>query len=162
MPDTTFRIEFFASAAYNADGSGEAEDYLGSLEVTTDATGRSFSPSPSRRRPGCRSSRPRPPIPRATPPRSRPCAGPLWRHRRRSVRTGRRPAAGLLGRVGRWHRDPGPRCRAARPGVGPDALGLGRDADAVEYRRPDRLGRWDRIAVVQRSALGAERGARRA
>ena len=49
----------------------------------------------------------------------------------------------------------GSRCRAARPGVEPDALGLGRDADALEHRRPDRLGRWDRIAVLQRSALGA-------
>jgi hypothetical protein len=39
LPDTTFRIDLFASAAYNADGSGEAEDYLGSLEVTTDASG---------------------------------------------------------------------------------------------------------------------------
>jgi FG-GAP-like repeat/FG-GAP repeat len=37
--DTTYRIDVFASAAYNADGSGEAQDYLGSLEVTTDATG---------------------------------------------------------------------------------------------------------------------------
>ncbi len=39
MPDTTFRIDLFASAAYNADGSGEAEDYLGSLQVTTDPSG---------------------------------------------------------------------------------------------------------------------------
>ena len=38
-PDTTFRIDFFASAGYGPGGSGEAEDYLGSLEVTTDASG---------------------------------------------------------------------------------------------------------------------------
>jgi hypothetical protein len=38
-PNTTFRIDLFASAAYRAGGSGEAQDYLGSLEVTTDATG---------------------------------------------------------------------------------------------------------------------------
>jgi hypothetical protein len=37
--EMTFRIDVFASAAYNADGSGEAEDYLGSLEVTTDGQG---------------------------------------------------------------------------------------------------------------------------
>jgi hypothetical protein len=39
LPDTTFRVDIFASAAYNADESGEAEDYLGSMEVTTDASG---------------------------------------------------------------------------------------------------------------------------
>ncbi len=38
-PDTTFRIDVFASSAYSSDGSGEAEDFLGSLQVTTDATG---------------------------------------------------------------------------------------------------------------------------
>jgi hypothetical protein len=42
LPDTTFRIDVFASAAYNADGSGEAQDYLGSLEVTTDAQGQAI------------------------------------------------------------------------------------------------------------------------
>ena len=54
-----------------------AQDYLGSMEVTTDATGQVVSPSPSRRRPGCRSSRRRPPTPRATPRKSRPCTGSL-------------------------------------------------------------------------------------
>jgi hypothetical protein len=39
LPDTTYRIVLFASAADNSDGSGEAEDYLGSMEVTTDASG---------------------------------------------------------------------------------------------------------------------------
>ena len=39
LPDATFRVDLFASAAYSSDGSGEAEDYLGSLEVTTDASG---------------------------------------------------------------------------------------------------------------------------
>ena len=39
LPDTTFRIDVFASSAYNADGSGEEQDFLGSLMVTTDATG---------------------------------------------------------------------------------------------------------------------------
>jgi parallel beta-helix repeat protein len=38
-PDTTFRIDVFASSAYNADGSGEEQDFLGSLMVTTDAAG---------------------------------------------------------------------------------------------------------------------------
>ncbi len=48
-PDTTFRIDLFASAAYGPDGAGEAEDYLGSLDVTTDSQGQAtfdvpFSP----------------------------------------------------------------------------------------------------------------------
>ena len=38
LPDTTFRIDVFASAR-PAPGSGEAQDFLGSLEVTTGATG---------------------------------------------------------------------------------------------------------------------------
>ncbi len=38
-PDTTFRIDVFASAGYGPGGAGEAQDYLGSLTVTTDPTG---------------------------------------------------------------------------------------------------------------------------
>jgi hypothetical protein len=38
-PGTTYRIEFFASSAYGPGGSGEAEDFLGSLEVMTDGRG---------------------------------------------------------------------------------------------------------------------------
>jgi hypothetical protein len=37
--DTTFRIDVFASSAYGPGGAGEAEDYLGSMEVTTDSQG---------------------------------------------------------------------------------------------------------------------------
>jgi FG-GAP-like repeat len=40
LPETTYRIDVFASSAYNADGSGEEQDFLGSLMVTTDAAGR--------------------------------------------------------------------------------------------------------------------------
>ena len=39
LPETTFRIDVFASASYGPGGSGAAEDDLGSLEVTTDSTG---------------------------------------------------------------------------------------------------------------------------
>jgi hypothetical protein len=38
-PDTTFRIDIFASAGCGPGGAGEAQDYLGSLTETTDATG---------------------------------------------------------------------------------------------------------------------------
>jgi hypothetical protein len=38
-PDAAFRIDVFASASYGPRGAGEAEDYLGSLVVTTDSRG---------------------------------------------------------------------------------------------------------------------------
>jgi hypothetical protein len=48
-PDTTYRIDVFASAGSGAGGAGEAQDFLGSLEVTTDNQGQAvfdvpFSP----------------------------------------------------------------------------------------------------------------------
>lgn len=36
--DTTFRIEFFSSEACNSSGSGEGQTFLGSTDVTTDAS----------------------------------------------------------------------------------------------------------------------------
>ena len=39
LPDTTFRVDFFASATFGPRSAGEAEDYLGSLQVTTDSQG---------------------------------------------------------------------------------------------------------------------------
>ena len=38
-PDSTFRVDVYASAGYSAEGAGQAQDFLGSLEVTTDQTG---------------------------------------------------------------------------------------------------------------------------
>ncbi len=38
-PDATFRIDVFASAAFSLGGAGQAQDYLGSLDVTTDSQG---------------------------------------------------------------------------------------------------------------------------
>ena len=38
-PNTTFRVEFFASAAADPSGYGQAERYLGFVNVTTDAAG---------------------------------------------------------------------------------------------------------------------------
>jgi hypothetical protein len=50
-PDTTFRIDVYASGSYGPGGAGEAEVYLGSMQVTTDSQGRvifsiPFSPPP--------------------------------------------------------------------------------------------------------------------
>jgi hypothetical protein len=38
-PSATFRIEFFANAEYDPSGYGEGQLYLGSVDVTTDASG---------------------------------------------------------------------------------------------------------------------------
>ena len=38
-PSTTFRLEFFSSAAQDSTGYGEAQTFLGSKDVTTDSTG---------------------------------------------------------------------------------------------------------------------------
>ena len=38
-PDTTYRVDVYASAGYDSNGAGEAEDYLGTLEATTDRGG---------------------------------------------------------------------------------------------------------------------------
>ncbi len=39
IPNATFHIDIFASSSYGPGGAGEAEDYLGSLDVTTDSNG---------------------------------------------------------------------------------------------------------------------------
>ncbi len=39
VPDTTFRVDVYASAGYSPQGAGQAQDYLGSLDVTTDSQG---------------------------------------------------------------------------------------------------------------------------
>jgi hypothetical protein len=38
-PDTAFRVDVYASAAEGPDGSGDAQDFLGSMGVATDASG---------------------------------------------------------------------------------------------------------------------------
>ena len=38
-PDTTYRIDVYASAGHGPGGAGEAQDDLGSLQETTDAAG---------------------------------------------------------------------------------------------------------------------------
>ena len=39
QPDTAYHLDIFASGAYSANGTGEAQEYLGSLDVTTDSQG---------------------------------------------------------------------------------------------------------------------------
>ncbi len=38
-PETTFRIDVFASSSYSDPGAGQAQEFLGSLDVTTDSQG---------------------------------------------------------------------------------------------------------------------------
>ena len=52
-PHASFDLDFFASAAFAADGSGQAERYLGSLQITTDGEGQAvfeipYAPPPDR------------------------------------------------------------------------------------------------------------------
>ena len=42
QPGALYHVEFFASARYGSNGSGEAEDFLGSLDVTADSIGEAF------------------------------------------------------------------------------------------------------------------------
>ena len=44
IPNTTFRIEFFANAACDASGNGEGATFLGTTTVTTDVTGNGTIP----------------------------------------------------------------------------------------------------------------------
>ena len=45
-PNTNFRLEFFASSAIDPSGYGEGERFLGTVDVTTDASGTwNFSPT---------------------------------------------------------------------------------------------------------------------
>ena len=39
LADTTFNVDVYASSGYSTEGAGQAEDYLGSLNVTTDGQG---------------------------------------------------------------------------------------------------------------------------
>ncbi len=39
LPDTTFEVDLYASAGYATSGAGQAEDFLGSLAVTTNSQG---------------------------------------------------------------------------------------------------------------------------
>ena len=153
-PDTTFRIEFFASAGYGPGGSGEAQVDLGSLEVTTNASGQVGFAVPFTAPAGL-------PIITATATDPQGNTSEVSSLRQATLQVpsgslrGAEPIAGVDDPGGGWDRDRGSPGRANQSGVGLDALGLRRDADAVEYRWPDRLGQWDRIAVVQRSAGGA-------
>ena len=87
-PDTTYRIDVFAGAGFAAGGAGQAEVYLGSLEVTTDASGQAGFEVPYAPPPGLPVSPPPRPTPLVTLPRCRP-------RRRADLQAPRRSSASL-------------------------------------------------------------------
>ncbi len=158
-PDTTFDIEFFASAAYGPGGSGEAQDYLGSLDVTTDAAGETVFAVPFTAPGGlpvvtATATDPQGNTSEVSALRPAPFEAPAQYAAR-----GSGAAGNLLGDDERCHLLARPRCRTARSVMEPDALGRGGDALALEYGRAERLRRRDGIVVVQRTAHGDRRGA---
>ncbi len=137
-PDATFRVDIFASTGYGPGGAGEAVDLLGSLEVTTDADGSAVFAVPYR-------------APADLPIISATATSPLGNtsevSAERAGPASRRPATpapdgraarDLLGRAGRSHRPGGSGRGTPRPGVEADAVGLARDAEALEHRRAGR------------------------
>ena len=158
-PDTRFHIDFFASASYGAGGWGDAEQYLGSLDVTTDGHGRALFDVPYA---------PPADLPVLTATATDPLGNTsevaslrqaVAQAPAQTVRTGSRKAADFFGRCRRPDRSGRPRCRPARPGVGPDAIGFGRGPYSLDGLRLERLGQWDRINVLSRQPLRRESGA---
>ena len=162
-PDQTYRIDVLRQLQLTVPTARvRRRTWLGSLDGDDRRHGQAVFAGPLHPAGrACPCSRPRPPTPRATPPKSRRSGRAAFQVPTRTVRGGP---------IRRWPSRPRPGDAIAiqdpnagplDPAVEPDALGPERDADLVDYGRPDRLGRWDRIALVQRPALGPRRGAGR-
>ena len=159
LPDTTFRIDVYASAAYGPGGSGEAQVYLGSLAVTTDASGQVSFAVPFTAPAGL-------PILTATATDPQGNTSEVSSLRQGTLQV---PSASLRAVPNQSlaiATQAGGGIAIEDPSAGPTnpvwdlTLSVSDGTlTLLEYRRPDRLGRWDRIAVVQRSAGGAQRGA---
>ena len=100
LANTRFHLEFFASAGYADGGAGQAEVWLGSLDVTTNGVGQVVFDIPFHRPSESRLSRPPQLIRPAIPPRSRGGVALLPSRRRRS-RFMSRPASRPLSRRAR-------------------------------------------------------------
>ena len=158
-PDTTFRIDVFASAGYGPGGSGEAQDYLGSLEVTTDASGQVSFAVPFTAPAGL-------PIITATATDPQGNTSEVSALRPVTLQAPSLSVRAVANQSLAFATQSGDGIAIEDPEAGPTnpvwdlTLSVSDGTlTLVEYRRPDRLGRWDRIAVVQRSAGGAQRGA---
>ena len=134
--------------------------YLGSLEVTTDATDDAVFNVPFTPPAGL-------PIVTATATDPQGNTSEVSALRQTTLQVTflvcsrcRQPVKRDLGQSGGRYRDPGPRRRSARPGLEPDALGLERIAEPASIAGLTGSGDGTGIAVVYRWAFGRERGAR--
>ena len=159
-PETTYRIDLFASAGYSPQGAGQAQDYLGSLDVTTDSQGQAVFDVPFTSPAGL-------PVVTATATDAHGNTSEVSALRRAGLRVAGglcsrccRSAAALLGRNGRCHRIARPGCRTARPGMERDPFGDGWIADALERERPGGHGQRHGHAAIPRISLGSERSTR--
>ena len=161
-PDTTFRIDVFAGARYGPGGTGEAQDYLGSLNVTTDSSGQVIFAVPFTAPAGL-------PIITATATDPLGNTSDLSAARVDNLQATTQlfqvvPGGSLIFSTASGNGiellDPDAGTLPSAPGVELDALGLGWKSDPGEHGRSDRFRRWERIAILRRSALGNRRGAR--
>ena len=159
QPNTPFHLEFFASSRYATDGSGEAEVYLGSLEVTTDSQGQAafevpFSPPVDR------------PIVTATATDPLGNTSELSPRRHAPILTSPGPSARLVpGTPLVFSTATGNALTLSDPDAGPldpvSNLTLSVTSGSLmlpEHRWPGGLGQRDRNAALSGGPLGAERG----
>ncbi len=158
-PNTTFRVDIFASNSFSREGAGQAQDYLGSLEVTTDSTGQAVFNVPFAAPAGL-------PVitATATDPQGDTSEVSAIRQPTLDVPTqivprGSGRVAVVLGGLGRWDLNRRLRCRTAGSDVGPDAFGVVGYAVAFELDRTDRLGKRHERTAICRIALCPQRGA---
>ena len=153
-PDTAYRIDVFASAGYGPGGAGEAQDDLGSLVATTDATGQLTFVVPFTAPAGLTDI-----TATATDPSGNTSEVSALRQGvlevpATPVRVARGQPVTISAASGDGIALQDPEARTVQCGMGPDALGPGRDADSLESRRPGRHGRWHRVVILPGLAVG--------
>ncbi len=157
-PDTTIRVDVYASAGYSAQGAGEEQDYLGSLEVTTDSQGQATFDVPFSAPAGM-------PVLTATATDPFGNTSEVSAERRAArwdsdagVALGRRSGGEFLRPGGEWNRDRRSRCGVTGSGVEPDAFGRVRHAIIFEFDRIGGHGQWHGHTAISGNSVGPERG----
>ena len=159
-PDQSYRVDIYDTTVYLPGSSGAAQAWLGSLVVTTDASGRSTFAipfKPSARRPAITAT--------ATATDLQGDTSGLSNGRQATleapvgvVRVA--PGQSLAFSTGSGDaiaiQDPG--CRSAGAGVVADALRAGREPEPGHDHRPEGDGRRDGLNVLQRHGRGPRRG----
>ena len=156
-PDTTYRIDVFAAAGFAVSGAGQAEAYLGSLEVTTDASGQAFFDVPFTPPAGK-------PVVTATATDPQGDTSEISTLRRAALQSPAQNVRLVPGQPVIFSAAAGDAITLQDPDAGPlapawdsDAVDHDRDAPAVGDRGLDRLRRWHGIVDLQGplSALNA-------